>query len=419
MSDDAANTSPLLQRFLQYVKMETTSDAESLTVPSTPGQLELGKLLVEQLVAMGITDASQDKFGVVVGSLASNHLPSDQAATLVFNSHIDTSPDASGKNVNPQVITYEGGDIEVGHGVRITYKETPALEQLIGKTLITTDGSTLLGGDDKAGVAIIMQLAHFLAEHPNLPRPNVKFLFTCDEEIGIGPESIDLKSIAGTAAYTFDGEGAGSIDEATFSADLATLHFAGVNIHPSTGKDRLVNSIRAAGYLLSLLPTALSPECTEGDQGFMHPYEIKGGVANADLKILLRDFDTDQLRAQEQILSEAVLQTLKAFPKLKIDLKVKHQYRNMAEGLKREPRAVALAVRAHEKLGITPKLEKIRGGTDGSQFTAAGLPTPNLSSGQHNLHCEREFACLEEMQQALEIGKQLVQLWSDEKKRPA
>lgn len=410
-------TQALLNRFLQYVKIESTADDTSRSIPSTPGQLEVGKLLVQQLQAMGVANAAQDERGVVSGRLPSNQLPPEQAATIIFNAHVDTSPDASGQHVSPQVITYAGGDIELGQGVTITVDQTPELHDLIGKTLITTDGRTLLGGDDKAGVAIIMQLAEFLCEHPEYPRPNLTFLFTCDEEIGRGVSTLDVPSLQGTAGYTFDGGGAGVIDEATFSADLAVIEFHGVNIHPSIGKGRLVNSIRAIGYFLNLLPPELSPEETEGEEGFIHPYELVGTVAHAKISILLRDFDANHLREQEKMLSQAVQQTLQQFPSLRIEMHVRPQYRNMAEGLRKEPRAVDLAMKAHHALSLTPKLEKIRGGTDGSQFTALGLPTPNLSSGQHNLHCEREFACLEEMEQALEIGKQLVKLWSDQKRR--
>lgn len=402
----------LLERFLQYVQVETTANADSSTVPSTPGQLELGRILVRQLQAMGLENAYQDTAGVVRAYLPSNQRPESEAATLVFNSHMDTAPDASGRDVRPQVIPYQGGDIELLNGLRITPQKTPELSKLIGKTLVTTNGETLLGGDDKAGVSIIMEIAKHLTANPDFSRPNVLFLFTCDEEIGRGVASIDVPSLNGTVAYTFDGGGRGVVNQATFSANAATVEFQGVNIHPAIAKDRMINAIRAAACFLSQLPSEWSPERTDGDDGFLHPYEISGGVAAVRLRLILRDFDSEQLLVQETCLRNAAIRTEEAFPGLQIRIDVQPQYRNMEEGLRREPRAMQLALRAHELLSITPKLEKIRGGTDGSQLTAHGLPTPNLSSGQHNIHSPLEFACLEEMVDAYEIGLQLVRLWS-------
>jgi tripeptide aminopeptidase len=409
--------SSLLERFLEYVRVETTANADSSSVPSTPGQLELGRLLVSQLRGMGIENAQQDKQGVVRASLPSNQLPETDAATLVFNSHMDTAPDASGRNVQPQVLIYQGGDIELLNGGKITEQQTPELGKLIGKTLITTNGETLLGGDDKAGVSIIMEIARHLSANPDFPRPNVLFLFTCDEEIGRGVASIDVASLHGTVAYTFDGGGRGVVNHATFSANAALVEFQGVNIHPAIAKDRMINAIRAAAHFLAQLPADWSPERTEGDDGFIHPYEISGGVAAVRLRLILRDFETKNLLAQETYLRNAAARTEEVFSGLRIRVDVQPQYRNMEDGLRHEPRAMQFAIRAHELLNITPKLEKIRGGTDGSQLTAQGLPTPNLSSGQHNIHSPLEFACLEEMAEAYEIGLQLVRLWSQEPRR--
>jgi tripeptide aminopeptidase len=410
----ATHLRSLLERFVQYVQVETTANADSATVPSTTGQLELGRILVRQLREMGIENANQDSAGVVRAYLSSNQPLEQDAATLVFNAHLDTAPDASGHHVQPQVVVYHGGDIELANGLRITEQKTPELAQLIGKTLVTTNGETLLGGDDKAGVAIIMEIARHLTANPDFPRPHILFLFTCDEEIGRGVASIDVPSLNGTVAYTFDGGGRGIVNQATFSANAALIEFQGVNIHPAIAKGRMINSIRAVGHFLSQLPAAWSPECTDGEDGFLHPYEISGSVAAVRLRLILRDFDTQKLLAQETCLRNAATLTEAAFPGLQVRVDVQPQYRNMEEGLRREPRAMQLALRAHELVNITPKLEKIRGGTDGSQFTAHGLPTPNLSSGQHNIHSPLEFACLEEMADAYEIGLQLVRLWSQE-----
>lgn len=405
----------LLERFLQYVQVETTADPNSSAVPSTPGQLELGRMLLSQLHAMGLANATQDPSGVVRAHLPSNSLPEAEAATLVFNAHIDTAPDASGRGVQPQVLLYEGGDVELPNGLKITTDKTPELTKLLGKTLITTNGETLLGGDDKAGVAIIMEIARQLTSNPRIPRPNVLFLFTCDEEIGRGVATIDVAGLNGTVAYTFDGGGRGIVNHATFSANAAVVEFQGVNIHPAIAKNRMINAVRGAGHFLAQLPAEWSPECTEGDDGFLHPYEISGGVASVRLRFILRDFITEKLLAQETCLRNAAARTEAAFPGLRVSVDVHPQYRNMEEGLDHEPRAMQLALRAHELLNIAPKLEKIRGGTDGSQFTAHGLPTPNLSSGQHNIHSPLEFACLEEMADAYQIGLQLVRLWSSER----
>jgi tripeptide aminopeptidase len=372
--------------------------------------------LVAELRELGVERVSQDLAGVVRGYLPSNTLPVESAATLVFNAHIDTAPDCSGKNVKPSVLSYSGGDITLANGLRIRAAETPELRGLVGKTLITTDGNTLLGGDDKAGIAIIMEIAAHLTANPDFPRPNVLFLFTCDEEIGRGVASIDVPALGGTVAYTFDGGGSGVINQATFSANQAVLEFTGVNIHPSIAKGRMVNALRAVGYFLTQLPAELSPEKTDGDDGFIHPYEVSGGVAAARVQLILRDFDTAKLVQQETLLRNAALRTEASIPGVKVQVTVTPQYRNLAEGLRAEPRAMNLALAAHANLGITPQLEKIRGGTDGSQFTAQGLPTPNLSAGQHNIHSPLEFACLEEMAQAREIGLQLVRLWSREAK---
>lgn len=404
----------LLERFLQYVQIETTADPNSSAVPSTPGQLELGRVLLSQLHAMDLANATQDQSGVVRALLPSNDLPETQAATLVFNAHIDTAPDASGRGVQPQVLLYQGGDIELSNGLRITTEKTPELSKLNGKTLITTNGETLLGGDDKAGIAIIMEIAQHLTSNPSFPRPNVLFLFTCDEEIGRGVATIDVAGLNGTVAYTFDGGGRGVVNHATFSANAAVVEFQGVNIHPAIAKDRMINSIRGVGHFLAQLPADWSPECTEADDGFLHPYEISGSVASVRLRFILRDFITENLLAQETCLRNAAARTEEAFPGMRVRVDVHPQYRNMEEGLRHEPRAMQLALRAHDILNVTPKLEKIRGGTDGSQFTAHGLPTPNLSSGQHNIHSPLEFACLEEMADAYEIGLQLVRLWSSE-----
>lgn len=407
------NRSRLLERFIRYVKIDSAADTRSETYPSSPGQRIVGKLLTDELLAMGVADARQDDNGLVWGSIQANVATNPPA--ILFNSHVDTSPEASATNVKPRVIeSYLGGPIELEHGGHvITAEHCPALAELVGMTLIVTDGRTLLGGDDKAGVAAIMELAQTLKEHPEIPHGRIEILFTCDEEIGAGTAKIDRDRITAKVAYTLDGGGIGEIDEETFSADLATVKFTGKNIHPSIGKGRMVNAVRAAGLFLSKMPIDhLSPESTDGRDGFLHPYDLRAAVGEATLQILLRDFDAEKLNEYRELLEEIATDVELEIQEIQVVVETTAQYRNMAEGLKRVPKAVELAVQAYERLGIKARRTIVRGGTDGSQLTAMGLPTPNLSVGQHNIHSVLEFACLDQMETAVKHLVELVQLWS-------
>jgi tripeptide aminopeptidase len=282
--------------------------------------------------------------------------------------------------------------------------------------LITTDGTTLLGGDDKAGLAIIMECAQRLLENPDLVHAPLRILFTCDEEIGRGIQHVDLQKLGAQVAYTFDGDGAGKLDVETFSADMAVVTFAGINIHPSIGKDRMVNALRAAAFFVSRLPREMAPETTAERQGFMHPFHIGGGVAEVQLQILLRDFDSANLTGQAELIKRLATETEAEFVGAQVQVHVRTQYRNLSDGLAKEPRAVAIAQQAHEDLNIPCQLSSVRGGTDGSVLTEKGLPTPNLSSGQHNQHSPLEWACLDEMEQAVQLGISLLGLWGREEK---
>ena len=337
------------------------------------------------------------------------------APVVAFNAHLDTSPETSGANVKPNVIRdFDGKDIKLtGDSDQvITAATCPELPDAKGKTIITTDGTTLLGGDDKAGVAIMMELANHLIENPSIPHGPVRLLFTCDEEIGHGVDHVDIKAVNATVCYTFDGGAQDMVDQETFSADMALVTVKGVNIHPSIGKGRMVNAIRVASDFIDSMPADVSPECTDGRDGFMHPYVMDGGVAESTIKILLRDFETGKLAAYADQLMQLATEVAAKHAGSSIDVQIVKQYRNMAEGLVSEPRAVALAVAAHEALGRKPDLSIIRGGTDGSQLTEKGLPTPNLSSGQHNIHSPLEWACLDEMVAACEVGVELVKQWA-------
>ncbi len=405
------NKTRLLQRFLQYVKIDSTAVEDAGCVPSSPGQLEMGKMLVDQMLAMGITDASQDQYGIVAGTIPGNC----DAPTIAFNSHVDTSPETTGKNVKPNVIeNYDGQDIVLsGDSTKIISSKTcPELPAARGKTIITTDGTTLLGGDDKAGVAIIMELANHLLENPDIKRGPVRIFFTCDEEIGHGADHVDLKIINATVCYNFDGGGQNDVDIETFSADLALVTFTGVNIHPAIAKDKMVNSIRAASLFVSRLPMELSPERTSARDGFLHPYVLESSVAKSTLKVLLRDFATANLARHASRLEQIADEIKQACQGIDIEIEIVEQYRNMADGLANEPRAVAYALAAHKALGRTANQSIVRGGTDGSRFTELGLPTPNLSSGQHNIHSPLEWACLDEMLAAVEVGVEIVKRWA-------
>lgn len=412
------NHARLLGRFLRYVQIDTTACESAKTYPSTPGQLTLGKLLADELREMGLKEVEHDAHGLVWATIPATAKPQgDQPLPVVaFNAHVDTSPETTGKNVKPHVIrNYAGGDIPLtGDKTKvIRTADNPELNQLHGKTLITTDGTTLLGSDDKSGLAVIMEMAHTLIEHPQLPHGPIRILFTCDEEIGHGIDHVDLAKLGATVCYTLDGQGAGEIDTETFSADLATVTIRGVNIHPSIAKGRMLNALRVAAAYIECLPKdGISPETTDGREGFLHPYTIEGGVGSVTLKVFLRDFETAGLATKADLLRQAASEVMAKIPGSQIELQITKQYRNMRDGLAQEPRAVAYAQEAFRKLKRDCKLTTVRGGTDGSQLTERGLPTPNLSTGEHNLHSPLEWTCLEEMTGAVEHLVELVQVWA-------
>ena len=406
----------LLDRFLRYVKIDTQSDETSQSIPSTAKQLELCRLLAEECRALGLENVSLNEAGVVTATIPAT--VKHQAPAICWLAHVDTSPEFSGKGVNPIVHeNYQGGDIALPKDPArvIRVEENPALKDLIGGTIITTDGTTLLGADDKAGVAVIMTAAAHLIQNPDLPHGPVRLCFTCDEEIGRGTNGVDIAELGCICGYTLDGDGRGQVDSETFSADQAVVSVKGINTHPSVGKDAMVNSIRILSEFLSRLPTAtLSPETTEGREGFIHPYHIEGGVAESSARLILRDFDTAKLKEQAALL-ESMAEDLRAkHPKAEIQITIREQYRNMGDGLKKEPRALAKALEATRLAGMTPEETIIRGGTDGSLLTALGLPTPNLSTGEHNPHSPLEWTSIEEMQAAVDVLMQLAILWGQE-----
>lgn len=409
------NRDRLLQRFLRYVQVDTTARPDAEEYPSFSGQLDLGRLLVEELRQLGLSDARQNEHGIVMATVPAT--VQQVAPTMALCSHLDTSPETSGTGVKPRVIErYAGGDITLpGDTSRvIRVADNPELTSLHGRTLITSDGTTLLGADDKAGVAIIMETAAWLVEHPEVQHGPVRICFTCDEEIGRGVEKLNLAEIGAAVCYTLDGHGSGEIDVETFSADRAVVTVEGINIHPSIAKDRMVNAVRVAAAFIDRLPRdGLSPETTANREGFLHPYELVGGVAEAKVKILLRDFDAAKLADLAERLRQIAAVTMEAFPGSKIDVRIERQYRNMAEGLTREPRAVAYAEEALRRLGRASKRTIVRGGTDGSRLTELGLATPNLSCGGHTPHSPLEWACLDQMVESAEWLVSLAEVWAE------
>ncbi len=406
-------THTLLERFLRYVRIDTKADEKSSAYPSSPGQLVLSAMLRDELLAIGIADAIQNEHGLVFATVPGN-VPG--APTIAFNAHVDTNPENSGKDVNPQVIhDYKGGDITLPKDttkvIRVT--ENPELNGLIGRTIITTDGTTLLGADDKAGLSVIMEAARIMMDNPSIPRGPVRIVFTCDEEIGFGVKHLEPAQIGAVVAYTLDGAASGEIEDETFSADGATVTITGVNIHPSIGKGRMVNAIRLAAMFIDRLPQrTLSPETTDGRQGFIHPLTIEGGVGEVKINFILRDFDTAQLAVEADLLREIARQVEREYPAARVKVETRKQYRNMRDGVAKLPEAITHAATATRRAGMEPKHKIIRGGTDGSQLTEKGLPTPNLSTGEHNPHSPLEWTCLEEMEAAVRVVLELCQVWA-------
>lgn len=404
----------LLERFCRYARIDSQANEKATTYPSSPGQLEMGRLLVRELHEMGIVDAVQDEFGIVMGTVPGN--VAHPCPVVAWVAHVDTSPETTAKNVQPQIHrNYDGRDIvlpgDPSKVIRVA--ANPDLAALAGKTILTTDGTTLLGGDDKAGVAAIMEAAHRLMENPQLPRGPVRLCFTCDEEIGKGVTHVDLKELAADVAYTLDGSGVGEVEGETFSADKATVTIKGVNIHPAIAKGRMLNAVKLAGEFLAKLPQGtLSPETTEEMEGFVHPYIIEGGVGEVKIHVLLRDFNTPKLTEYAEMLRRIGREIEAAHPKANVKVDVAYQYRNMRDGMVKEPRAIPYAIEATKRAGLTPVQKSIRGGTDGSRLTEMGLPTPNLSTGEHNFHSPLEWVCVEEMEACVRVCVELVQVWA-------
>jgi tripeptide aminopeptidase len=406
----------VLERLLRYVAIDTQSQEDSETYPSTSKQFDLLNLLVKELQELGLANVSIDKYGYVIATLPSN--VSYKVPSVGFIAHVDTSPSASGANVKPQVIKYQGGDIVLpgDRSVIIKESENPELKNNIGKTIVTTDGTTLLGADDKAGIAIIMTAIQQLLNNPKLLHGNIKIGFTPDEEVGAGTKYFDIKKFGADFAYTIDGDTPGELNKETFSANSAIITVHGRNIHPGTAKNIMVNSIRAMADIIIRTPKDMAPETTEGYEPYIHPHVIKGEEEKTTLNFLLRDFDTAGLEKQKKILEKIIEEVKPLHPKAKIELEIKESYRNMREGLEKDPRVTDYLWEATKRSGLEPKWVPIRGGTDGSRLTAAGLPTPNIFTGGKNYHGKTEWVSVWGMEKSVETVVNLVQVWTEKSK---
>ncbi len=406
-----------VNRFLRYVTYDTQSSEESTTFPSTEKQKVLGKELVKELREMGLSDAQMDEWGYVTATLPANvhhHVP-----VIGLIAHMDTSPDVSGANV--KTIThpdYQGGDIPLPAGVIITAQDNPALATQMGNDIITSDGHTLLGADNKAGIAEIFDAIHHLVEHPELKHGTIRIAVTPDEEVGRGTEHFDVKAFGAQFAYTIDGESLGEVEDETFCADSVTLKIRGVNVHPGYAKGKLVNAIKIAAAIIADLPQdGLSPETTEKREGYVHPHHISGGVEEAVIKFLIRDFTVEGLHEKESFLKERADNILSHHPKAAMDFQVAESYRNMRYEIDKNPDVVDYAMEAVRRANVTPVKGLIRGGTDGSRLSYQGLLTPNIFTGGHNFHSRQEWISIQDMHKAVETIVHLVQIW-EEKNRP-
>lgn len=403
------------ERFLKYVKIDTQSDPESESYPSTEKQKDLGRVLVKELLEMGIKDAHLDEFGYVYATLPSN--TSKKVPTICFCSHMDTSPDCSGKNVNPIMHkNYDGKDIVLPNDKTQILKpsEHPDLLKQIGNDIITTDGTTLLGADNKAGVAEIMDAVYNLIQHPEIKHGDIRILFTPDEEIGRGVDKLDMKKLNAHFGYTIDGETLGSLEDETFSADGATITIKGFSIHPGFAKNKMENAVKIASEIVASLPKDnLSPESTEDKEGFFHPVSISGNSDEAKISFIIRSFDEKELIVIENTLEEIAKKVVSKYPKSTYSFQVKEQYRNMKQVLDKHPQVSDFAIEAMKRAGLIPIRRSIRGGTDGSRLSFMGLPCPNIFAGEHAFHSKLEWVSVQDMHKAVETIIHLAMIWEE------
>ena len=408
--------SSVLERFLRYVKIDTQSDPQSESFPSTVKQRDLSNLLVSELLEMGVSDAHLDQHGYVYATIPATSQKSD-VPVICFCSHVDTSPDVTGHNVKPIVHeNWDGSDIVLPDDPTqvLRMSELHDLDQQIGNDIVTASGTTLLGADNKAGVAEIMAAAEYLIAHPEIAHGKIRILFTPDEEVGRGTEKVDLEKLGADFAYTVDGEAIGTLEDETFSADGVRITVHGVSTHPGYGKGKLENALKIVANILARLPKdSLSPETTEDMEGFIHPVHFEGIQEKATVDFIIRDFTTAGLIAKETLLQNIMDEVMKAYPGSSADMKVSHQYRNMKDILSQHPQVIQNALKAMEKAGLKPIQRSIRGGTDGSRLSFMGLPCPNIFAGEHAFHSRLEWVSVQDMEKAVEVIVNICEVWEN------
>lgn len=403
------------ERFLRYVQVDTQSDPNSPTIPSTEKQKNLSRILVEELKVIGISDAELDEHGYVYATIPAT--TDKKVPVICFCSHVDTSPDCSGEGVKPIVhAQYKGQDLVLPDDPEVVIRksEHEDLAHQIGNDIITASGTTLLGADNKAGVAAIMDAAKILVDNPSLKHGKIRILFTPDEEIGRGVDKVNMKKLGARFGYTIDGETAGSIEDETFSADAASVTIYGVAMHPGFAKGKMENALKIAARIVAKFPDKLSPEHTEGKQGFIHPVHFEGSLEKATIKLIIRDFTESGLKRHAALLQKIVDGVLKGFPNSRAEVKVSAQYRNMGKMLKRYPQVVEYALEALKRAGFAQPLKRaIRGGTDGSRLSFMGMPCPNIFAGEHAFHSKQEWVSVQDMEKAAETIVHLAQVWEE------
>ena len=406
----------VLDRFLKYVKIDTQSDPDSETCPSTQKQKDLGNVLVAELLEIGLSDAHLDEHGYIYASIPSNS--DKKVPAICFCSHMDTSPDCSGQGVKPVVHkNYQGQNLVLPDDETqvIKMSDHPDLKDQIGNDVVTASGTTLLGADNKAGLAEIMDMAHFFINHPEVKHGAIKLLFTPDEEIGRGVNKADMKKLGADFGYTVDGESRGSIENETFSADGVKIRIEGVSSHPGFAKGKMENALKIASEIVALLPKEkLSPESTENQEGFIHPTQMKGNVEQATIEFIIRDFTDEALKNHEQILEVIANEVLSNYPNSSFKMEVTEQYRNMKKVLDNYPQVIKYGEMAIKRAGLKPNLRSIRGGTDGSRLSFMGLPCPNIFAGEHAFHSKQEWVSVQDMEKAVETLIHLAMIWEEE-----
>jgi len=406
----------LRDSFLRYVKVDTRSDDDSTSSPSTEKQKDLSRMLADELLALGCTDAETNEVGYVFATVPAN-LPAEHPAagrvpTIGLIAHVDTYFGTPGNDVKPQIIeSYDGSDIALGSDQVLRVADNPNLSKCVGHTLIHTDGTTLLGADDKAGVAEIMTVVAWLKAHPEFLHGPIRIAFTTDEEVGRGTEHFDVKAFGADYAYTLDGSDLGEIEDETFCADTAVVAVTGHDVHPGYAKNKLVNALRVTAAIIGGIDADHLPESTEGREPYLHPYICSGNVTNAELKVLVRAFSIEELKEREDHLRDVIADVGARFPKAKIAVEIQESYRNMAYKIREDPKVLDYALEAVQRIGVEPKRQAIRGGTDGARLSFMGLLTPNVWAGGQNFHSVREWVSLEWMARAVEATLEILTVW--------